>query len=178
MYLYHGTLGAKKHRFEAFCHFGTRAAAVERIARRLIDGHQGDPVILKLRFKFDEGQVLKIEDDWGSNQPIAAARALKDYFKEKDSEKYSIFEEIRCDLVAAKVAGQEFRQKGWEQLSKALQKIGICAIGYRNMVEDAGGYSYCVVEPTRRICVGTSRPTHQELEEAKAVARSSMGNAI
>ncbi|MBI6853137.1 hypothetical protein YA0002_10200 [Pseudomonas cichorii] len=148
MHLYHGTLDAKKYRFEAFCHFGTRTAAVERIARRLLDGYQGEPVILKLRFKFEEKQILKIEDDWGSNQPIAVARALKDYFKGKDSEKYSIFEGIRCDLITAKAAGQEFRQMGWDQLSKTLQKIGICVIGYRNVVEDVGAYSYCVVEPT------------------------------
>lgn len=178
MHLYHGTLGAKKYRFEPFCHFGTRAAAVERIARRLLDGDKGQPVLLKLRFKLEEQQILRIDDDWGSNQPIAVARALKDYFKGRDSEKYAIFEKIRCDLIDLKAAGQEFRQIGWEQLSKGLQKIGIRAIAYRNVVEDAGASSYCVVEPTRRICIGTSKPTNKELGEAKTVAGRSMGYAI
>lgn len=172
MHLYHGTLGGKRYRFEAFCHFGTRTAALERIATRLLDGHQGEPVLLKLRFKFDEQQILRIDDDWGSNQPIAAARALKDYFNGRDSVKYAIFEKIRCDLIVAKAARQEFHQTGTEQLSEALRKIGIRAIAYLNVAEDAGAYSYCVVEPTRRICICTSKPSHQELEEAKETVRS------
>lgn len=178
MHLYHGTLGAKKYRFEPFCHFGTRTAAVERMARRLLDGDKGEPILLKLRFKFEEQQILRIDDDWGSNQPIALARALKDYFKERDSENYAIFEKIRGELFSLKAAGQEFRQIGWEQLRKALKKIGIRAIAYRNVVEDAGDYSYCIVEPTRRICIGTSKPTNKELEEAKTMASRSMGYAI
>lgn len=167
MHLYHGMLEAKKLRFGAFSHFGTYKAAVDRIGRRLFDGHTGDPLILKICFRFKPGSVLHLSGDWGSNQPIAMANALKKHFEHIDQTRSQIFEEIRSDLIDRKLASQEFMSVGWLQLSNALGPLGITAVTYPNAVEDRGSSSYCVIPETRRICVGQIIPSDQEIEDAK-----------
>lgn len=167
MYLYHGMLEAKKQRFGAFSHFGTYKAAVDRIGRRLFDGHTGDPLILKICFRFKPGSVLHLSGDWGSNQPIAMAYALKKHFEHNDQTRSKIFEEIRRELIDRKLARQEFMNVGWQQLSNVLGQLGITAVTYPNAVEDCGSTSYCVIPETRRICIGQIIPSDQEIEEAK-----------
>lgn len=178
MHLYHGTLGPKKYQFVPFSHFGTRTAAVERIARRILEGGEGDPVVLKLSFHFNEGEILKLSEDWGSNQPISLARALKDHFENVDSDEYEIFEKIRLELTSRKSNVEEFHEYGWERLGSALTAMRISAIQYPNAVEAPDSFSYCVVPRTRRICVNASKPTHDELEEAKKAVRRVMGNVL
>ncbi len=171
MYLYHGTLGAKRYRFDAFSHFGTYQAAVERIARRVIDGHTGRPLVLKIPFRLGSNRVLHVAEDWGSNQPISLACALKNHFETAEPEKYEIFEGIRGRLVRAKYAGEDFLTQGWTELNSELDKLGIEAIAYPNRVEDRGSTSYCVVKKTRRICIGHHVPSVNDLEQASKAVR-------
>lgn len=173
MHLYHGTLGQKKYQFEPFSHFGTRDAAIERIARRLLDGATGEPIVMEVPFNFIEGEILKLSEDWGSNQPIALARALKDHFENVDCEKYRIFEEIRSDLIRAKSKHEEFHENGWRRIGGALTDMGISAIQYPNQVEAVGSVSYCIVPPVSAIC--GSKPTPDELEAAEKAVRQVMG---
>jgi hypothetical protein len=165
IHLYHGTLGKKRYRFEAFCHFGTRKAALERIGRRLRDGDEGIPLILKLCFCFEKNEILTIKEDWGSNQPIALARAMKDYFKPIDDKAYETFEGIRSDLFQRKSNHEEFKKIGFKMLRQAFDNMGIKAIQYPNSVEHKGSYSFAVVSPTRRICVGTEILTPTKIDQ-------------
>lgn len=178
MHLYHGTLGPKKCTFEQFSHFGTRDAAIERIARRLLEGAYEEPIVMQVELLFNEEEILKLSEDWGSNQPIALARALKDHFENVDYEKHRIFEEIRTDLIRAKSSGKEFRENGWERIGKVLGDMRISAIQYPNQVEAVGSVSYCVIRSISPKCLNISKPTPEELTTAKEAVQRVMDNTL
>lgn len=171
MHLYHGTLEPKRYRHEAFCHFGTRNAALERIARRLHEGDRGTPKILKVPFNFKEVEILQISEDWGSNQPISLARVMKDHFEKKDKNAYEKFENIRTQLIQNKADGENYREKGVNMLLNAFEHMNIKAIQYPNSVEHTGEDSFCIIFPTRRICVGVEIPMQFEINRKIAALK-------
>jgi hypothetical protein len=124
---YHGSLGPISGRFHAFTHFGSRAAAEQRIrdssqldpAARPYGMKQGDPVIYKVSLAIHK--PLMIEDGWQNADD--EAKGLRRLGHITDAEMARIIEG-KVDAV------------------DVVKARGYDSYVYRNAWEDAGSLSY------------------------------------
>lgn len=153
-----------------FFHFGTRQAAIERLAKIIhYEGAKGTPKIVEFEHPFAQDEILQLTQDWRTNGPIELALALERYYKVEAPATSQRFELIRARFLDAKADPSgysdvaELKNNAAEQLASTIDDLGIRCISYPNDVEDKGGISYCSVTPfvMQRFLVST--PSSEEL---------------
>ena len=158
---YHGTFQPTIERFAPLSHFGTRAAAEERLRFKGKKEQRDQPGRI-YQVTLDIKRPFRVRDFAGIHSPTHFAFDLK---------QAGLIDQEEM-LAITRLAGEAGQAQA---LIRKLQDLGFDGMVYRNKYEDPGSESYVITDPSQ---VVSTKPVNENFADGKKPGRKGLSKRV